>query len=602
MYRFPRLAVLLLSLAVALGPPTLLAEPHQGHDHSEDEDGAPQRAQAAERVEWRAAGVADTLRVKLLAINDFHGQLSAGRRVANRPVGSASVLAGYLKHAQLGLEAQTILVHAGDHVGATPPASALLQDEPAIAFLNQLANNHCRYPERERERKHERDEHAEWHPQCNLVGTLGNHEFDEGVVEMQRLLNGGNHANGPFLENPWRGARFPYVSANVVDAVTGRPILPPYVIKRIDGMPIAFIGAVLKATPTIVTPSGVAGVKFLDEAEAINRYIPELRRKNVRAIVVLIHQGGRQNTYTGVTLPSAPAVTGDIVDIVTRLHDEVDVVVSGHWHSFTNAILNNRNGKPILVTQAFSASTAYSDIDLEISRASRDVVAKSAAIVTTWADTGAGLAPDAAAAQLTAAAEAKVAPLVNQVIGIAASDITRSENAAGESALGNLIADAQRAALGTDFAFMNPGGIRADLAAGEVTWGELFTVQPFGNSLVKMDLTGQQVYDLLNQQWAGQPFARILKPSGLTYVWNNALPAGSRVPAVHKNGTPIDKAANYSVAVNSFMADGGDNFSVLRNGANRVGGSVDLDALIAHIQGLPQPFAAAIENRIQRIN
>jgi len=601
MVRIPHFVVVLfLLLAIALVPFALLAEPHQDHDHSEDEDNAPQRAQAAGRVEWRAGGMADSVRVKLLAINDFHGQLSAGRRVANRPVGSASVLASYLRNAQAGRESQTILVHAGDHVGATPPASALLQDEPAIAFLNQLANDHCRYPERGRE--HERDGHAEWRSKCNLVGTLGNHEFDEGVAEMQRLLNGGNHAKGPFLENPWRGARFPYVSANVVDAKTGKPILPPYVIKKIDGLPIAFIGAVLKATPTIVTPSGVAGVRFLDEADAINAYIPELRRKNVRAIVVLIHQGGRQNTYNGVTLPSAPAVTGDIVDIITRLHDEVDVVVSGHWHSFSNALLNNQNGKPILVTQAFSSSTAYGDIDLEISRATRDVVAKSAAIITTWADEGPGLAPDSMAAQLTAAAEATVAPLVNQIIGIAAGDITRSENAAGESALGNLIADAQRAALGTDFAFMNPGGIRADIFSGEVTWGELFTVQPFGNSLVKMDLTGQQIYDLLNLQWAGQPFARILKTSGLSYVWDNALPAGNRVPAVYQNGVLLDRAATYSVAVNSFLADGGDNFSVLRNGTNRVGGPVDLDALIDYIQGLPQPFAAAIENRIQRIN
>jgi 5'-nucleotidase len=600
MYRFPRLVVLLLSFAIALSPPTLLAEPHQGHDHSEDEDGAPQRAHAAERVEWRAAGVADTLHVKLLAINDLHGQLSAGRFVAGRPVGSAPVLAAWLKSAQAGREEQTILVHAGDHVGATPPGSALLQDEPAISFLNQLANDHCRYPERER--NHERDERSEWNAKCNLVGTLGNHEFDEGVTEMQRLLNGGNHANGPFLEDPWRGARFPYVSANVVDAATGKPILPAYVIKKIDGLPIAFIGAVLKATPTIVTPSGVAGVRFLDEADAINAYIPELRRKNVRAIVVLIHQGGQQNTYSGATVPGAPAVTGDIVDIIARLHDEVDVVVSGHWHSFTNAILNNQNGQPILVTQAFSSGTAYGDIEIEISRASRDVVAKSAAIVTTWADTGAGLAPDAAAAQLTAAAETKVAPLVNQVIGISAVDITRTENASGESALGNLIADAQRAALGTDFAFMNPGGIRADVAAGEVSWGELFTVQPFGNSLVKMDLTGQQVYDLLNQQWAGQPFARILKTSGLTYVWDNAMPAGSRVLAVNKNGAPIDKTATYSVTVNSFLADGGDNFTVLRNGSGRVGGPVDLDALIDYIKAIPQPFSAAVEARIQRIN
>lgn len=600
MLKHPHFTRWLLAVALAIAIPAW-AESHQCQDHPEDEDDAHERTVAAERVEWRAEDAADTLRVKLLAINDFHGQLSAGRRVANRPVGGAGVLAAYLKAAQAGLDDRSILVHAGDHVGASPAASALLQDEPAIMFLNQLANEHCGYPEYEDEGDNDA-EYPEWDAECNIVGTLGNHEFDEGVTELKRLLDGGDHANGPFLEDPWRGARFPYVSANVVDAKTGEPILPPYVIKRVEGMPIAFIGAVLKATPTIVTPSGVAGVTFLDEAEAINRYIPELRRQNVRAIVVLIHQGGRQNTYGGATSPTAPAVTGDIVDIVTRLHDEVDVVVSGHWHSFTNAILNNRNGKPILVTQAFSSGTAYGDIDLEISRASRDVVAKSAAIVTTWADAGAGLTPDAAAAELTADAEAEVAPLVNQVIGVAANDITRTENGAGESALGNLIADAQRAAMGTDFAFMNPGGIRADVLAGEVTWGELFTVQPFGNSLVKMDLTGQQIYDLLEQQWAGQTFSRILKTSGLTYEWNAAAPVGGRVVAVYRNGTPLDKTATYMATVNSFLADGGDNFTVLRAGANRVGGPVDLDALITYIQSIPQPFTATIEGRILRLN
>jgi 5'-nucleotidase len=224
-----RFAAFGLSLLLVVASGAVPAAPHHGHDHDDDEDDVHHRALAAERVEWRAPQVADTLRVKLLAINDFHGQLSAGRLVSNRPVGSAGVLAAYLKAAQAGREDETIVVHAGDHVGATPPSSALLQDEPAISFLNQLANRHCRYPEREHEAG-ERRERDEWSPKCNLVGTLGNHEFDEGVAELKRMLNGGNHASGPFLENPWRGARFPYVSANVVDAQTGRPILPPYVI------------------------------------------------------------------------------------------------------------------------------------------------------------------------------------------------------------------------------------------------------------------------------------------------------------------------------------------------------------------------------------
>jgi len=205
-------------------------------------------------------------------------------------------------------------------------------------------------------------------------------------------------------------------------------------------------------------------------------------------------------------------------------------------------------------------------------------------------------------AQLVTQAEQAVAPLVNQVIGQAANDILQAENSAGESALGNLIADAQRAAVQADFAFMNPGGIRADIRAGEVTWGELFAVQPFGNSLVKMNLTGQQIYDLLNQQWANQPFPRILKTSGLTYIWDNNRPANDRIVEIRKNGILLERSTNFTVVVNSFLAAGGDNFTVLLQGTNQVGGPVDLDALIVYIQALTRPFFVAIEGRITRLN
>jgi 5'-nucleotidase len=573
-----------------------------GHEHDEaEEDSLEMRESAAQPVEWRAfqthiasMAAGNSVPVQLLAINDFHGQLSAGRFVAGRPVGSAAVLAAYLKAAQAGQEDHTFIVHAGDQVGASPPASALLQDEPSIMFLNMLANSHCSGGSRR-------------NPGCNIVGTLGNHEFDEGKKEMLRLIWGGRHPAGPFLEKHYKGARFPYVSANVVDKRTGDPILPPYVITKVKATPIAFIGAVLKDTPTIVTPTGVAGLEFLDEADAINSYIPELRKKGVRAIVVLIHQGGRQTTYGGQT---DPRITDDdlktlqiINEIVKRLDDEVDVVVSGHAHSFTNALLPNQNGKEILVTQAFSAGTAYADIDLEIDLKTKEVVSKTAAIITTFADAGPGLNPDLKAARLTMTAEDEVAPLVNRIIGVASTNILDDQNSAGESALGNLIADSQRAAMGTDFAFMNPGGIRADLAAGDVTWGDLFTIQPFGNSLVKMNLTGQQIYDVLNQQWAApQPFPRILQISGLTYTWDNKLPASNRVVEVRKNGIPINLTATYTVTANNFIAAGGDNFTVFTLGTNLVGGPIDLDALIPYIQSLPQPFSATIEGRITRLN
>ena len=587
---------LLAALLATMALPAL-ADMH-AHDADEDAyDTAAVRNNAESRIHWRKpaedrdSSPAAWVHMQILGFNDFHGQLSTGRLVSGRPVGSAPVLASYLRSAQEnGDDDATFIVHAGDHVGASPPVSALLQDEPAIGFLNLLANDKC-------------SERKPRHPRCNLVGTLGNHEFDEGVAEMLRLINGGNHANGPFLEKPYRGARFPYVSANVVDAITGKPILPPYVIKQARGQRIAFIGAVLKETPSIVTPTGVAGVRFLDEADAINRYVPELKARGVRAIVVLIHQGTRTTPFTGATRAQAQVLGGAIGDIVKRLDDEIDIVVSGHAHSFTNALMANNNGRPILVTQAFSAGTAYADIDIAIDPASHDIVEKSAAIVTTWADEGPGLVPDADVAQLVAQAEQRVAPLVSRVIGNAAIDILGVSNSAGESALGNLIADAQRAALNTDFAFMNPGGIRADILAGVVTWGELFTVQPFNNDLVRMNLSGAQIVQLLNQQWQGQAFPRILKTSGLTYLWDNARPVGDRIVEVRDgNGGLLNPAANYSVTVNSFLAAGGDNFSVLNAGTQRQVGPVDLDALVAYILARPQPFSAAIEGRIQRIN
>ena len=486
-----------------------------------------------------------TLHIKILAINDFHGRLLAGRMVGNRPVGGAAVLASYLKAAEHGMEHNTIIVHAGDQVGASSPVSALLKDEPSIMFMNTLANKYCRYKDGSTPLSALRSLGLFGDPRCNITATVGNHEFDKGVDEMMRLLFGGNHPDGPFLENPWRGALFPYVAANVVDTKTGRHILPPYVIKTLNGVQIAFIGAVLKGTPGIVTPSAIEGLTFLDEAESINKCIPELRAKHVSAVIVLIHQGGYQASYQGTTLPGQN-VDGPINDIVSRLDDKVDVVISGHTHTFINALLKNKHGRKILVTQAFSYGSAYADIDLEINRATKNIVRKSASIVTTYDDAGPGLTPDPAVSQLVAAAEAKVGPLLHQVIGQAATDITGEQNSSGESALGNLIADAQRSAFAADFAFTNPGGIRSNILAGAVTWSELYDVQPFDNYLIKMNLSGRQIYDLLNQQWqqgTDDSHPRMLQISGLAYTWDSTLPAGSRIVRILRNGMSVDPAA-----------------------------------------------------------
>jgi 5'-nucleotidase len=530
------------------------------------------------------------LHVKLLGFNDFHGHLDQGQKVAGRPVGGADVLLSYLEAAEAGIENQTLIIHAGDEVGASPPDSALLQDEPSISVLNLLTNSSCSLTDR-------------MNPGCNLVGTLGNHEFDEGKVELLRLIDGGNFATGPFLEDPYRGAQFPYVSANVVNTADGSNLVPPLVIKIVQGVPIAIIGAVLQSTPTIVTPTGVAGLTFLDEPTAINSYIPGLKAAGIHTIIVTIHQGGFQTSYTGPTNPAATLSSGpEITDIVNRLDDEVDVVISGHTHAFTNALLPNAHGKQILVTQAFSFGTAYDDIDLLIDPNTHDVVSKTAKVVTTFGDAGPGLTPDARATAITAAAFNRVAPLITQVFGFANAQFTRTQNAAGESTLGDLIADAQREQQATQMSFMNPGGIRADLPAGDVTYNNLFTVQPFGNTMVNLNVTGALVKDILEQQFAGafgQTSTKMLQISGLSYVWNPAAPVGSRIVSIKVGGVPIDPAATYLVTTNNFVAAGGDGFTKFLSGTNQIGGPIDLDVLIAYVKA-HTPLTPALDGRISQ--
>lgn len=534
------------------------------------------------------------LHVKILGFNDFHGQLSPKRELG-RPIGGAAVLAAYLRAALAGREDHTFIVHAGDFVGASPPNSGLLQDEPSLDFLNTLAaESSCDgAPARG----------------CHVIGGLGNHEFDEGKDELLRLLRGGNYRTGPFLDDPWRGAGYDVVCANVVERATGKPLLPPYAIRAVEGVPIAFIGAVLKAAPSIVNPSGVADLTFLDEADAVNAYVPELVRQGVRAIVLQIHQGDTQAPYAGPTRSDAPPPAGALGRVIARLDDEIDVVVSGHTHEFTNAVIPNAHGKPLLVVQARSAGVAYADIELTLDRRTGDVVEKSASIVPTWGDEGPGLTPDPAVARLVAAADARVKDTVERVVGTAKVAVSAVPNDAGESALGDLVADAERAALHADFALMNPGGLRRDLDAGKVTWGELFSVQPFGNTLVGVRMTGARLIELLNHQWGGaQPAGgRVLQISGFTYAWDASVPEGGvRVLELRDAaGRPLNAYKRYLVAMNSFLAAGGDAFPApvpATRGAAKPGAAPsDLDALASYLKSLPQPFSAKTDGRIRRL-
>lgn len=562
------------------------------------------------------------LPVKILAINDFHGQISAGKTVSGHPVGSAGVLAAYLKNAMAGKEARTILAEAGDLVGASPASSALLQDEPSVDFFNAFANSKCGtmpYPVSLQSTGIDRFD-VLFDPGCNLVGIPGNHEFDEGSDELLRLVGGGNSVKGPFLDNPWRGARFPVVSANISKA-DGTLLFRPYVIKVIENVKIAFIGATLRDTPNEVLPSGVVGLTFGDEVDAVNAQVATLQAQGIHAFVVVVHWGGSSMAgYSGATKTTVTA-PADTTAFVNRLDADVDVVITAHSHVFTNAYVKNAGSKDTLVVQAYSASTAYDDIDLTVDRQTDDILSKTASVPTTYADAGPGLTPDAAMVALTAAAEAMVAPIANTPVTTATGIFSKAQTVAGEAPLGDLIAEAHRVAMNADLGITNPGGMRADLpqtcsaSPCTVTWNDCFTTQPFGNQVMKVTLTGAQLAAALEQQWTGSNAAapygtgynKILQIAGFTYEWSAAAVAANTSPRVvpgslkKKDGTPINPTDTFVVAMNNYLTGGGDGFTTFKSGTGLVPGPIDLDALIAYLKAQPAPVSASTDGRITQV-
>ena len=494
--------------------------------------------------------------VQLLGINDLHGQLDYSSKVNGQPVGGIAYLSGYLKDRELQNTAESIMLHAGDAVGASRPVSALLQDEPTIRFLNEIGFD---------------------------LGTLGNHEFDEGVKEMMRLIDGGSHSATADKYGEFEGANFPYVVANVVDEKTNDLILPPYAVKEVDGVKIGFIGVITTETPSIVTASGTTGVKFTDEVEAINKYAKELKDQGVKSIVVLAHNPGKSD-------PDGANATGEVVDFANQIDDEIDVIFGAHDHKYLNSTVDGK-----LLVQSYSYGTAFSDIDLTIDPETQDIVEKSAEIVTTYQSPE--FLDEGIQAQLDAYM-ADIAPIINEEVGTAAVEITRTANEAGESALGNLIADGMRDATKADFAFMNSGGIRDNLNQGPITWGELFAIQPFGNDVVTLKLTGEQIRTLLNQQFNADR-NKIMAVSGLKYTWSVEKPLGEKVLDIFlPDGSKIDPKAEYTIAVNNFMADGGDGYTILKEGKDRTVWLTDLETFVNYVKDQQKPITAAIEGRI----
>jgi 5'-nucleotidase len=534
-------------------------------------------------------------KVQLLAINDFHGNLlppsgSSGRITTGvgRTVdaGGVEYLATWIKRLR-ETNSNTITVGAGDLIGASPLISGLFHDEPTIEAMNALGLD---------------------------VTGVGNHEFDEGVQELLRMQNGGCHpVDGCQDGDPFGGAVFRYLAANVFYAGTNDTILPPYKVVKIDNAKIAFLGLTLEGTPLIVTPAGVAGLEFRPEVQTINNLVNRLRNEQgVRAFVVLIHQGGFQNGpfplgYMDVN--RCDGFVGDIKPIVEALDPKVDVVISAHTHQ---PYVCRFNG--ILTTSASSFGRLITDVDLVIDHQTKDVKSAVANNVIVMRD----VASDAAETAIVNKYDSLSAPIANRIIGSITADITRAANAAQESALGDVIADAQLASTspadfgGAVVAFMNPGGIRADFAfansaggeaPGEITYGEAFTVQPFNNVMNVKTMTGAQLYALLEQQF-DNPTAGALRflqvSNGFHYTWS----AGSSphiVPgSMTIKGVPVDPLAPYRVAMNNFLASGGDGFTVFNLGTNQLGGEIDIDALVNYFMH-NSPVAPGPQDRITRI-
>jgi len=529
--------------------------------------------------------------VQVLAFDDFHGYLEAN------PAPGVEQLATSLAMLRQGHK-NTITAAAGDLIGGTPFLSGVFQDEPTIESMNALGLD---------------------------VSTVGNHEFDRGVTELLRIQKGGcSPVTGCYFpDQPYAGADFQYLAANVVKQGTNKTVLPPYWIEKIDGVKVGFIGIVLKETPSLVAQSGIKGWQFKDEVATANKLVPKLRHEGVEAIVLLLHQGGLQDS--GGTYNGCSGISGPIVDMQSKLDPEIDLIVTGHVHQAYNCVMTDPAGHPRHVTSADSNGRYITEINLPINRKTGDVVRSK---VTTVNQIVAATAPaDPVQTAIIAKWKALSGTVGNRPVGMITATIARAGTPPGadrgsESDLGNMIADSQQWATlgnGAQLALMNPGGLRADLtypssASGEgdgvVTYAESYNVQPYGNLLSTMPMTGAQIVRALQQQCqpagSGRPFLHLGVSAGVTYDLQKTITAGNctsvTISNLKLNGVAVTDAGTYVVTVNNFLADGGDNFPAFAETpvASRIGGGIDLDATNAYL-GTMGPIAPPGTSRVYEL-
>ncbi|KKB33601.1 5'-nucleotidase C-terminal domain-containing protein [Bacillus thermotolerans] len=501
----------------------------------------------------------DPLSVQLLGMNDLHGKIDQSYSLdpdgdgTNGTYGRIDYTAAAIK-AREAENPNTLIVHAGDMIGGSSPVSGLLQDEPTVEIMEAIGFD---------------------------VGTVGNHEFDEGTEELLRIVNGGKHPNGT---DNYDGLDSALLCANCVYKDSGDTILPAYDVKEVDGEKIGFIGVITQEAAGMVMPHGIADIEFTNEAEAVNKAVTEMKADGVEAIVVLAHIPGSQSGET---------VSGQAADLAMNVDDEVDVIFSAHNHVVNNGIVDNK-----LIVQASEYGKAFADVDLEIDRSTGDIIQKEAEIV--FVDQS-EVTPDEEVTSILTKYEEKIAPVMNEIVGYNAADLTGSYTGEGGHGLGNLIADGMRAAMDSDFAMMNGGGIRDDLLAGEITWGELYNIQPFGNTLMMFEIKGKDLYPIIQAQLS-PTYGPDYSISGFHYTWD---PETNEVTSItFPDGTPIRPEETYTLTVNNYMGTSSSpsHAPISELGQNPVMGPADIDATVDFVKSLnstpEDPITYSAEERI----
>jgi len=565
-------------------------------------------------IEWNLGGTSvlahaidnrgQLVEVQLLAFNDYHGHVKAeyagtvNDGYGDVPAGGGEYLSAKLDELRLDVK-YSLTVAAGDLIGGSPMFSALFHDEPSVESLNAMGLN---------------------------VSSVGNHEFDRGVDELLRMQHGGCHpVDGCYFpEQPYAGADFQWLAANVVDEITGESLLPRYWVEKFESVNVGFIGMTLEATDTLVAPDGTEGWIFLDEAETANSLVPILKAERVDAIVLLLHEGGSQTPPIG-GFDGCVGISGPVVAINDALDPAIDVLITGHTHLPYNCLLPDPAGQPRIVTSAYSHGRIVSEVWLVLDKRTNDV-RRDLSNATNHIVDRSMLLPDPAVTEVIDRWHPLYDAAGNTSVGTITEDILRGGDPPGsdrgvESAASNLVADAQMWATSANWAqiaFMNPGGVRSDLiyaASGDegdgvVTFGEAFTFQPFGNTLLTFAMTGEEIISVLAEQCqpagSARPFLHLGVSDGFTYDLATTFNTDGycdtiALSNIKLNGVDLDPATEYLVTVNNFLADGGDNFTTFATITGpRIEGGRDLDAL-ANYLGAFSPVAPPSTGRVNEL-